>query len=242
MPKHDMVEGLGASLRPVYEAIRDLLAGVARNDSSSRHRIGVLIAEVMGAQGKYGSHAVEQLARALGTNIHTLYRCAAVAGCWSRPELEALLHRTTPRGQPLSWSHLVLLAGVASAKWRSELVDQCLRDGLTVRELLVIAEARDTRRGPNGALVVLHRFVRTSERWSRTATEMHDELLAELDGTLADDADPVALIDRVIAAQEELQSSMQRQLARLKFERERFARRVDHRRGATLLVAGVRLR
>jgi hypothetical protein len=232
------LEGLNPGLRSVYESIRKLLACAARDDARSRHQIGVLIGTVKKAADKYGARAVEQLASALGSNVHTLYRCAAVSECWSPTQLEALLRRTTPQGQPLSWSHLVLLAGVTASKRRAELVDKALEDALTVRELLILVDTGgppDARRGGAG-LVALHRVVRASERWSHAAATMHEELLAELEGTSSDAGKPAELIERAIAAQEQLQGIVTKQLLRLRAERGRF----DGKKPAAMLVAGGR--
>lgn len=238
-------EGLNPGLRPVYESIRKLLAGATRDEARSRHQIGVLIAGVKKAHDKYGARAVEQLASALGSSVHTLYRCAAVSECWAPAQIEALLRRTTLHGQPLSWSHLVLLAGVTSATRRTELVDKALEDALTVRELLVLvdSEGKDEVRRGGAGLVVLHRVVRASERWSQAAATMHEELLAELEGTSSDAGEPAELIGRAIAAQEELQGIVAKQLLRLRAERGRFERRrsASADRSGGLLLAGVKV-
>jgi hypothetical protein len=247
MGEIDGVEALSEGLRPVYEAIRRLLAGVARDEARSRYQVGVLIAQVKAARDKYGAHAVERLARALGTNVHSLYRCANVVRCWSPAQLEVLLRRTTAHGQPLSWSHLVLLAGVPSEHRRAELVDRSLQDALTVRELLVLVDAAGKghdREG--GALVVLRRVVRSAERWSAAAAVFHDELLAVLEGVASDAGEPALLIERAIAAQEQLHGILQKQLARLRAEKGRFeptqTKGARAERDGGVLLAGTRIR
>lgn len=137
-----VVDGEGPSpvLRPACEAIRTLLASGTRDDARMRHRIGEIIVGIKKARDKYGARAVEEIARAVGTNVHTLYRCAAVAECWSEAQIAALLLRTNAHGQPLSWSQLVLIAGMTSPRRRAELIEQTLRDALTVRQLLVLVE------------------------------------------------------------------------------------------------------
>jgi hypothetical protein len=235
------IDTLRPGLRPVYESIRRLLAGATRDEARSRHQVGLLIAAVKNTNDKYGARAVEQLAGALGSNVHTLYRCAAVSECWTAAELEVLLRRTTPRGQPLSWSHLVLVAGVTSARRRNELLDKALEDALTLRELLVLVDTPGkgaARGGGDGGLVVLHRVVRASERWSHAAARMHEELLAELEGASSEAGEPTALLERAITAQEHLQGIVQKQLLRLRTERGRFDRR---RAKATHLPNGLLL-
>jgi hypothetical protein len=216
------LEALSPGLRPVYESIRRLLDGATRDEARSRHQIGVYIGEVKSASDKYGARAVELLAGALGTNVHTLYRCATVSSCWSSTQLETLLRRTTPGGQPLSWSHLVLLAGVPSARRRTDLVDWTLQDGLTVRELRALVEVSGEGDAHRKGHVVLHRVARTSERWSNAAASMLDELLAELESASSDAGGPAELIERAIAAHEQLHGIVQKQLVRLRAERGRF--------------------
>jgi hypothetical protein len=72
---------------------------------------------------------------------------------------------------------------------------------------------------------------------------MHEELLAELEGAASDGGEPAALIERAIAAQEELQGIVQKQLLRLKAVRGRFERRKPAlaERSVGLLLAGVKV-
>ena len=242
-----VVDGEGPSpvLRPACEAIRTLLASGTRDDARMRHRIGEIIVGIKKARDKYGARAVEEIARAVGTNVHTLYRCAAVAECWSEAQIAALLLRTNAHGQPLSWSQLVLIAGMTSPRRRAELIEQTLRDALTVRQLLVLVETAGKSGGRDGALVVLQRVVRTTERWSQAAAAMHEELLAELEGASSATGEPADLIERAIAAQESLQAVVHKQLQRLRAERGRLQPRrapPADRRSEGLLLAGVRPR
>ena len=233
--------GMHPGLRRAYERIRDLFARATKDDARCRHEVGAIVSEIKQDSDKYGAQAVEQLARALGTNIHTLYRCASVAECWSRAQLEALHARVNVHGQPLSWSHLVLISGVTSPKRRSELIDRALHDSLSVRELVVLVEARPATEDRTSALAVLHRFVRTTERWSTAATEMQNELLAELEGISSSGANAAHLIERAIAANEQLQTIMQRQLQRLRAEKGRLVKR-SPTEGAPRLLAGMTTR
>jgi hypothetical protein len=243
MAKGQHAEELSPGLRPIYDELRKLLAGAARDEARSRHQVGVLIARVKNAEHKYGLRAVEQLSRALGSNVHTLYRCAAVAECWSRTELELLLQRTTAEGHPLSWSHLVLLAGVVSPRQRATLLEQTLAGSLSVRQL---AHLLGPRAGevtePTAPRRVLRRVVRAAERWAQLAAAMHDELLAELEAASGSDDHSAKLLDRAIAAEEELHGIVRQQLTRLRHERDRFATGGGPRssRSSARLLAGVR--
>ena len=244
MGKLLLVDDLSPGLRPVYESIRELLAGPAREDTRSRHRVGVHIVEVKLAADKYGARAVERLAQALDTNVHTLYRCASVAECWSAEKLDEVLHRTTVRGQPLSWSHLVVLAGVTPARRRRDLVELALRKQMTVRELVMHLEACAGWTVDKRVAVVLRRLVRATERWAEAARGIHNELLDEIEGADREDGGEAAgSIAQAIAAEEQLHGVVLRQLSRLRAERARLTRRpdeVDVRAAKPLMVAGVR--
>jgi hypothetical protein len=243
MSNHDAVTPLSSNLQPIYETVRDLLAGSARDEVRSRHRVGVLIAQVKRAPGTYGTHAVEELARRLNASVPTLYRHSMVAECWSEPALGDLMNRTTPHGQPLSWSHLVLLAGVTSANRRTVLLERALEEGLSVRALSALLDGPNHVDGAEaGGARVLDRLARTAQRWSQRATEMHHELLAHLERTSSVAPHPDELVDRAIAAQEELHGIIRKNLASLKAERDRI-RAQDGRPEprSRLLLAGSRL-
>ena len=68
------VADIHAGLRDAYERIRALLAKATKDEASSRHEVGVIVSDIKQDTAKYGVHAVEQLAGARGTNVHTLYR------------------------------------------------------------------------------------------------------------------------------------------------------------------------
>jgi hypothetical protein len=243
MKKVSGVAALSPALRSACESVRALLAGGARDDARARYRVGVIVSAVMNAPGKYGSRAVDEIARAVGTNVHTLYRAAAVAECWSEPQMDALLQRTNGFEQPLSWSHLVLLAGVISTKRRAELVDKALRDDLTVRQLAVLVDDGGQDPSTDEAFAVLHRVVRAAEQWSQKAEAMHEELLAELGGADSGAGEPALLIERAIAAEERLKELVDRQLEWLRAERGRFGpHEAPSVRTSGLLLAGVRPR
>jgi hypothetical protein len=129
------VKAMTPALRAEYEKLRKMLANSERQEVHVRHTIGLVVARVRGARAKYGSDAVGQLERALGLDENTLRRYERIATTWTAPQISTVLKRTNPYGRPLSWSHLDVLAEVTDAKKREDLLDQALRDGLSVREL-----------------------------------------------------------------------------------------------------------
>jgi hypothetical protein len=76
---------------------------------------------------------------ALGEDVPSLYRHAAVAERLGATEVEDLLSRRGPRGQALSWSHLVVLGSVRSQAVRESLVRRVFAEGLSVRALTAAA-------------------------------------------------------------------------------------------------------
>lgn len=214
MDSEDVAEALLAlnePLRTAYETIRELLAQAGRVDVRTRHAIGAVIVEVKRSKHKYGARAVLQLADALASDEQTLYRCASVAERWTPSELDALLARTTPLGQPLTWSHFVLLAAVESAGWRAELFERSVREGLSVRALSALVEGE----APAGHDVPsIDRLVRTTERLLREMERTHRELLRRVEASPRD-AEARGAIEHVIAATERLRAMLQAQSEQL---------------------------
>ena len=116
---------------------------LGNTDVQARYRVGIIIAGIKAGERKYGVRAVEKLADALGRSAASLYRHATVAERWSRAEVNALLRRRNSRGQPLSWSHWVFLASVASTKERARLLDEALTKSLSARELAGLVTQED---------------------------------------------------------------------------------------------------
>jgi hypothetical protein len=221
-----MAEGMNGPLREAYDSIRELLAHAGRVEVRTRHEIGAIIAEVKRSRHKYGARAVPQLSDALGTDEQTLYRCATIAETWTRAQMDALLERTTPQGQPLTWSHFVLLTGVASPARRDELLDRSLRENLSVRRLSALAEDRET---PQAEARSLDRLVRTTERLVHEMETTHREILSNLASTPRVPQARAAL-EQAIAATDRLRSLLERQSERLIAQCEKLPRASAERR------------
>jgi hypothetical protein len=130
------VKKMKSSLRDVYQKILDHLVLGDTQRVRSRYEIGRQITKVKRSPVKYGERAVIQLAAALGAKQSTLYHYADVADQWEPREFSRLCKkRDDVYGRPLSWSHLVEIAGVADSAVRNQLVEAVMSEGLTVREL-----------------------------------------------------------------------------------------------------------
>ena len=135
-----------ASLEGCIARLRELLP--MRIDPLVRYAIGAIVADVKAKPEVYGTSAVTSVAAALGEDVPSLYRHAAVAECWSETGVRALLSRKGPSGRSLTWSHVVLLGNLGSPLARRRLENRALDEGLSVRQLaeLVAAEGASSRR------------------------------------------------------------------------------------------------
>ena len=126
---------MSPGLRARCELLRTLFAEATTSDVRARHRIGVVIADLKSAEHRYGASAVTKVAAELGRNEATLYRYAQVAEAWDEAALERLITARNPRGEALSWSHLVELSSVEDAKARNALTAATIAEGLSVRRV-----------------------------------------------------------------------------------------------------------
>jgi hypothetical protein len=191
--------------------VRELLSKAEVDEIRTRYRIGQVIAALRESPGLYGTRAVGSLADAVGRDEATLYRYAQVVDCWDGEALEALLQRS---GAPaLSWSHLLVLAGVADDERRSVLLEEVLSEGVSVRKL-----ARQVREeevvltqvaGPRTVVAELQSLISTSHALLlRAPWEAEEELSA--------DPSLLPLLDQAMARQAELQEVFTRNLDRLR--------------------------
>jgi hypothetical protein len=112
------MQAMNRALREQCILIQRLLAEAATDEIDKRYKIGAIVRAVIETKdGKYGEHAVENLASAIGRDATTLYQYAAVAGMWTEPEMRVHSRRLDAHGEPLSWSHWMELTR-AKATWR----------------------------------------------------------------------------------------------------------------------------
>lgn len=137
--------GAGASRDPdatplegCIDRFRELQQGP--QDARVHYRMGVIVAQVRRRPDVYGPRGVAMLAASVGAAVPNLYRCATVAERWTEPELEGLLSRTRRDGQPLSWSHLVVLASIEGEAARAMLLERVLSGSLSVRALMAFVQ------------------------------------------------------------------------------------------------------
>jgi hypothetical protein len=181
----------------------------------------------------YGEHAVERMADELRVGPGVLYRSARVAQCWSAEQIKELEARIGRRGEPLSWSHLVVLAKVRGKTKRDGWATRCLEGGWTVRELaeaiadgttLVNPEA--AAEGEPGARIALREGMQVA---ARAATHFA-VVLDALNDRLTDDVDD-DLVAGTIAAYEKVHGTVVETLERLRDRNRPSGRRLQADQG-----------
>jgi hypothetical protein len=129
------------ALLATFNEIQALIVQAEKQDIEARYTIALLCCRVRdgdGNGGKYGSGAVKKLAAALGPDWSKsrIYDYARVAEAWpNKEDFDKLAGQVDKYGNPLSWSHIVLLATVADDEPRDVLIGQVLEDGLGIRDL-----------------------------------------------------------------------------------------------------------
>jgi hypothetical protein len=215
-------DGTDAALFDVCEAIRELLARAVRDELLARYRAGSLLSLIKRTPGTYGEHAVDRLAAELGIASPTLYRYAMVAENWTLAEIEAVSVRAGRFGEPLSWSHLVVLTRVTRAAKRRALVDESLARGWSVRKLTTVIGALATPPSDDDApaeasvRVALTEGIQNATR-ATVELDIFAEALASRLAELDDDADTDdALVTRAIHAFQELHLRAESTLSQLR--------------------------
>jgi ActR/RegA family two-component response regulator len=142
---------LPGTLEGCVERLRELLP--LRVDPLARYAIGAIVAAIKAGPEVYGKSGVTTVAQAIGEDVPSLYRHAAVAECWTEAGVRNLLGKKGRDGRPLSWSHLVQLEAVQSPVTRQRLVKQALDEALSVRDLTALVKGEAAGASSDGAEV-----------------------------------------------------------------------------------------
>lgn len=125
------------ALRHKYEKLVKIVAGLATNEARRKHAIGLTVAEMHGDEKKYGKKSVVTLATLLAIDKSTLNDYARVARAWrTARELTAVLRERNTVGIPITFSHLVEIAGFVKEQ-RGRLLKLVRDNNLTVEQLRV---------------------------------------------------------------------------------------------------------
>jgi hypothetical protein len=132
---------MSPALREVCADVQRLLGNARRDSSEARYQIGRFVEAIRCGPGKYGTRGVALLADAVGKSRHALYGYALVARRWTAEEFATLSSRRDIHGVPLTFAHFTILGRIALSHRRQLLLERCLSDGLSVRELRTLTKA-----------------------------------------------------------------------------------------------------
>jgi hypothetical protein len=134
-------------LKPLIDGALQAMRQQRACEADVAYRLALLAHAARSSRGTFAT-----CARALGVSRQTLQPYALVAEQWSGDELRTLLaERRNSLGEPISISHLVLLAKLPRPAC-DRIVERVFSEGLTVRQLRRVlrpsrAKARTRRKG-----------------------------------------------------------------------------------------------
>jgi hypothetical protein len=112
------------------------LADAAVEDMRARYDLGRVLHTLRHQDRRAsGTGVLRLLAHQLGVDPSALRRYAQVSDVIAARELDWLMHLRNARGEPLTWSHVEILARVRSPERRRVLAASITREGLSVRAL-----------------------------------------------------------------------------------------------------------
>jgi hypothetical protein len=98
----------------------------------------------------YGAKAIKAIQLIFGWDDGVIYRALHVAEAFTKEQIEGMTRMRLPGGKPLSYSHVVTLAGVGDERQRQKLLQEAIRHGWTSKRLAhaaELAEAPPARKG-----------------------------------------------------------------------------------------------
>jgi hypothetical protein len=134
--KSGAVASKRASFDKQASAIQSVLGEAAAGEVDTRYEAAVMIRAVT-EQKAYGEKTMNRLAVRLRRSRAFVYRYAAVAKAWSKPEMRNLSRMTNRHGERLLWTHWQVLAGqviAGNSRWK-HFRDRALEEGWPVPRL-----------------------------------------------------------------------------------------------------------
>jgi hypothetical protein len=141
--------GLPDDLRDRVDQIRRMALAIRTAEAEYVYQLALLAKAAAAYRFPDGSSATTVCAAAIGLGRTTLAAFALVAARWTAGELRQLLTLRDIRGQPLSVTHLLLVARLPRTI-REPWIGRILAEGLDVRSL-----KRAMRHGSSGHVVVV---------------------------------------------------------------------------------------
>jgi hypothetical protein len=102
-----------------------------------RYYLGCTVRDVEDNRGRYGPYGLSLICETVNYEVSrkTLRGYAEVARALKPAEALALLDRKNCHGQPLTWSHLVVLATEVTGEQRAAYVELVVREAISGKEL-----------------------------------------------------------------------------------------------------------
>src|SRR5207253_2283294 len=107
--------------RKVYAQIQNKLQKDSETSVMVRYEIGEMIDRVKGDDRKYGEAAIPQLAQALARKENELWAYHRLATAWTKLQIQKILAKKNVKGSPITYTHLLALAGIDNKKKRDDL-------------------------------------------------------------------------------------------------------------------------
>jgi len=146
-----VLNSMDQPLREMAISVKKLSDGLMRHEVLDRHEIGCIVGEIRDNDDLYGETAIKQIAELLGTDPNMLWACHRLSVAYTEARLNQLLDRVGPDGERLTYSHIILLAGMQgddALQKRKQLETAVIAEGLSVRELA--ARLRELEGGARG--------------------------------------------------------------------------------------------
>jgi len=128
--------GLDPRIEAIASHIGRRLADAAVEDMRARYDFGRVLHTLRNrGRGLEGAGALRVLAGRLAVDPSALRRFAQVSDVIPPGEFQWMMRLRSPRGAPLTWSHVELLARLRSAEKRRALATAVVEEELSVRAL-----------------------------------------------------------------------------------------------------------
>jgi hypothetical protein len=169
-----------------YQWLKENLPA-ATSDLRRLHEAGTYIDKLVGEK-QYGSKAIEKLSAGLEKSAQQLSGFRKLAGQWTSSEIERMVEKAGTRGAGLTWHHLRSLLTISPRQYdseseakakRRELVDACIKEGWSTRQMQEAVQKELGREKAKRALVKpddfeqgLEEFLQHSEAYLRRLEEV----------------------------------------------------------------------
>ena len=215
-PRDSAWTEMNEELRKVAVKMDKQLGEAIRDEALRRYDDGVVIARLHSQKAKYGSNAIELLAKYFGVTPNTLYNYMEVSQAFTRDFIVSQLDRPLRNGVRLEFSHFVQFARVQADEQRRIVMDQTREESLSVRALeqeisgllQTAAVKRPTGRPPNtpkSPRAALQRCYQLSKQLKNYAAVMPDSAFVPIQEMPPDQVDE-SLLHNIDNAYNELES------------------------------------